>query len=365
MKKLLILTLLLIVAAFSFSQNVTGTNLDIRNTSKLRGLIYPFGAVATSPIVPAVHEVLMVNNSTFAMCRVDFEEFADSIANHLNPVIGSHWYTVAPDTIKTIYNVLIDSSFVMKYNNYTFGYGDPFGIGQNYLTMLYENGDTSIEIDVTNAGNIAFDPSITNQVTISDTTSDVWISSDLISIGSTSDLNDDDPSSHIYVRPDSINIESDLTKIQGDLTVTGQIKYDYKHLVIYTTGGSYTPNTVSNVAFRLLPTFSTTENDGLTFAGDSITIITPGDYFVQFGVSLQGANGSDWIFKCRKNGVAITTGNLALSTTGAGNYIAGEWFWYLLSLAAGDDICFTVTNEGGSDDPTFRSVKVFIEMKPE
>ena len=161
------------------------------------------------------------------------------------------------------------------------------------------------------------------------------------------------------------NTNTEETYINGDVTITGQVKYDYKHLVIYTTGGSYTPNTVSNVEFRLLPTFSTTENDGLTFAGDSITVITPGDYFIQFGVSLQGANGSDWIFKCRKNGVAIITGNLALSTSGAGNYISGQWFWYLLSLAAGDDICFTVTNEGGTDDPTFRSIKVFMEMKPE
>lgn len=92
MKRTLIITLLLLVAAFSFGQtNSTFNNLDVRNTTKLRGLIYPFGAVATSPINTAVHEIAMINNTTFALCRMDFEEFADSIANYLNPIIGSHW----------------------------------------------------------------------------------------------------------------------------------------------------------------------------------------------------------------------------------------------------------------------------------
>ena len=92
MKRTLIITLLLLVAAFSFGQtNSTFNNLDVRNTTKLRGLIYPFGAVATSPINTAVHEIAMINNTTFALCRMDFKEFADSIANYLNPIIGSHW----------------------------------------------------------------------------------------------------------------------------------------------------------------------------------------------------------------------------------------------------------------------------------
>lgn len=30
-----------------------------------------------------------------------------------------------------------------------------------------------------------------------------------------------------------------------------------------------------------------------------------------------------------------------------------------------EGISFSVTNEGGTDDPTFRSIKVFMEMKPE
>jgi hypothetical protein len=152
MKRLLILTLLLFVAAFSFSQtNQTFNNLDVRGTSKLRGLIYPFGAVATSPITPAVHEVLMVNNSTFAMCRMDFEEFADSIANHLNPVIGTHWYTVAPDTIKTIYNVLVDSSFAMKYNGNYFGYGDFLDLGYPIMGMVSSEGVYISVDDTTNS----------------------------------------------------------------------------------------------------------------------------------------------------------------------------------------------------------------------
>ena len=86
MRKLTLLFLL--VSAMVFGQtNTTFNNLDVRNTTKLRGLIYPFGAVATSPINTAVHEIAMINNTTFALCRMDFEEFADSIAAN----IGLYW----------------------------------------------------------------------------------------------------------------------------------------------------------------------------------------------------------------------------------------------------------------------------------
>jgi len=295
MKRTLIITLLLLVAAFSFGQtNSTFNNLDVRNTTKLRGLIYPFGAVATSPINTAVHEVAMINNTTFALCRMDFEEFADSIANYLNPIIGTHWYTVPPDTIKTLYNVVVDSSFKV-----------------NYI-----DGDTSSFLNI-------YKDSQYHSVLLGNSTPDMnsviqtWIYNSLIpytylSLQSESNVG----SSIMTITPVNVVIQSDSTVIDGNLNVTGQVKYDYKHLVIYTTGAAYTPNVANGVEFKLTPSFSTTENDGFTFAGDSITIITPGDYFIIFSTVLQGANGSDWVFKCRKNGTAITTGNLALSTTG-------------------------------------------------
>ena len=83
MKRTLIITLLLLVAAFSFSQtNATFKNLDVRDVSKFRGLIYPFGASAKSPLSTS-DEILMVELPSFKMVRVDFAEFADSITQYI------------------------------------------------------------------------------------------------------------------------------------------------------------------------------------------------------------------------------------------------------------------------------------------
>jgi hypothetical protein len=356
MKKLLILTLLLLVAAFSFSQtNQTFNNLDVRGTSKLRGLIYPFGAVATTPIVPAVHEVLMVNNSTFAMCRMDFEEFADSIANHLNPIIGTHWYTVAPDTIKTIYNVLVDSSFAMKYSGWFFGYGDPNSNGYNGLGMYTPNGS-----------GFWTDDNGTGTTGMGMGSASIGITYGAIVLGSTGgrSLSLSDDNNVVSIASDSVYIAGDKTVINGDLTVTGQIKYDFIHMVAYLTGATYTPNVSTNTPFKLVPGMTVTENDGLTIAGDSITIITPGDYKLDI-VGVSTAESANWKLTVRKNGTLFTSGHCAWTSTGSTIYDNFSWFYYFPSLAAGDDISFYITNETGSNDPTFRALKYYIEMKPE
>jgi hypothetical protein len=161
------------------------------------------------------------------------------------------------------------------------------------------------------------------------------------------------------------DFNSDTLRINGDLKVSGQITFAYKHLVAYLTGGSYTPNVVSNTPFKLAPGTTVTENDGLTYAGDTITIITAGDYKLEFAAVLQGSNGDDFKFTVRKNGTEFTSGNAVITTTGAGNYITVNWFYYFPGLAAGDDISFYVTNEGSSNDPTFRAWKVYIKKEME
>jgi len=151
----------------------------------------------------------------------------------------------------------------------------------------------------------------------------------------------------------------------GAVSMTGDLTYNFKHFVAYVTGGTYTPNTASNVTFKMLPTFQVSENDGFTFAGDSLTIITAGDYYMDFAGTFQGANGSDWKLSIFKNGVELASGWPVVTTTGAGNYCTWSWPIYWIGLAAGDDLSWHVMNEGGTDDPTFRALKWYIRKEPE
>ena len=188
-------------------------------------------------------------------------------------------------------------------------------------------------------------------------------------IRSALELNQDSAYLYNYKQsPYSLNAISLTTsgiRIQGNLNITGQVSYDFKHLVAYLTAGNYTPNVSQNTAFKLAPSMTTTENDGLTFAGDTVTIITAGDYKLDIGGVLQGSNGDDFKFTVRKNGTEFTTGNAVVTTTGAGNYQTFTWFYYFTGLAAGDDLSFYVTNESSNNDPTFRAFKVYIKKEME
>lgn len=395
-----ILILLLSIISFSgFTQtNATFKNLDIRNKSHLRGAVdidttLHLHGLKQQIIAMNSQYMLILDSATENVYHLRLLDFIDSVGvyadtgfwdksgNYLFPKtitdsvgIGNN----SPDAILDVrgaFQAIYDSTFI--------GYkkvGGTLGLISMYIQsgdsvsgLFIERTDDSFSASISAAGTAGYSELTTNAsesifvqmeatatnanqfIRIDDDSSYIWLySSDEIS-----------DTTYVYIKPGGITINTDTVKINGTLKVDGDLTYEYIHLVAYTTGGSYTPNTVSNTEFKLAPTFTTAENDGLTFAGDTVTIIEPGDYMVSFMTVFQAANGDDWVFKCRKNGTAITSGNLALSSTGAGNYISGSWMWYLVGLAVGDDISFSVTNEGSSNDPTFRSIKIFIEKKPE
>ena len=152
----------------------------------------------------------------------------------------------------------------------------------------------------------------------------------------------------------------------GNVTIAGWLKYEYAHVVAGATGLSYTPTITKDVYLKIAPTMATLEADYVTFAGDTATIINPGDYFIMYTARHSAANANDvWEVQLRKNAVDSEVSQFIYRTTAAGLSDTKTYFWYLKNLVAGDDLSFWITNLTASRNPTFVDIKIFIEQKPE
>ena len=162
-----------------------------------------------------------------------------------------------------------------------------------------------------------------------------------------------------------VTITGDLL---GDVTITGDLVYDFTHWVGSADVITYTPSITQNLYTKLTPAMVEHENDGMTYAADSLTIISAGDYTIQISVRFSGANANDaWQIKVYKNGAAMgsSVGRFIIRTNTAGQPDTRSYFWYLTDLAADDDISFRMTNLTASRDPTFLDFKIYMEKKPE
>ncbi len=99
---------------------------------------------------------------------------------------------------------------------------------------------------------------------------------------------------------------------------------------------------------------------GITMQGDTITIITPGDYEGQVGLSFDGTAND--VFHCAiyLNGV-VTPWEMHRKTSNndTGNF--GMPFM-LQNLVAGDDISLYIRNTGDNDDATLISGQIIIKL---
>lgn len=151
--------------------------------------------------------------------------------------------------------------------------------------------------------------------------------------------------------------EGDTT---GKITVSG----DFTHALRHVDGSQesvYTPAVTQNVYTKITPTFTSVEASFMTFAGDTVTAITPGHYFIIWDFTLTGGNGDDFTFQIRKNNVPVK--QKRQSTAGAGNYASFSTSYYLGGLVAGDDISFYVTNTASSGDPTMSYQNFYIRKE--
>ena len=111
-----------------------------------------------------------------------------------------------------------------------------------------------------------------------------------------------------------------------------------------------TQNAFSKVTNTGNDLFTVTDVDGMTTAGDTITVTLPGNYIVTASISFSGTSADVFEFAAFKNGV-IASPKMERST-GSTDIGSASLPFYLESLVAGDDISLRMTNTASSDDAT-------------
>jgi hypothetical protein len=162
----------------------------------------------------------------------------------------------------------------------------------------------------------------------------------------------------------------DLTTTPPSVVFPGQISWNYIHAFLFKEDTSIVPNCASTGRYvKVLPVFRTgyglTENDGFTIAGDSITIVTAGDYYYIVNPTHSGSTGDDFRFGIFKN--SVKQRSIISTTTGATNFQSAILFFYFENLVAGDDISLKVANltGAGTNDTTIKDISIFIYKIPE
>jgi len=151
------------------------------------------------------------------------------------------------------------------------------------------------------------------------------------------------------------------------VSATGDLTYSFIHGIAYKDSTSYKVSIGTRyVYYKLLPGTVVFEAEGVTIAGDSITILTAGDYVIQLSLSMDGGINEDYHLKMFVNNAKAPTpqGSCFMTTTGANNFENTTWWWYR-TLAVGDDLSFRLANNTNTGDPNIRSFKVYIYKVPE
>lgn len=156
------------------------------------------------------------------------------------------------------------------------------------------------------------------------------------------------------------NMNADTLRVNGKLRVSGDLSYNIRH-IFANFYDSYVPDLTSKIPYKLTPTFVTKEIANITFAGDTITIIDNGDYYITINVTLQGAVNEDYSFAFYKNGTDILD-SCVVTTTGATNYISTSLMTYE-DLVTGDDISIYINNLTNNNDATIRKMSLYIRKE--
>lgn len=172
----------------------------------------------------------------------------------------------------------------------------------------------------------------------------------------------------IWILPVVAWAQLNLQNNSFKLSSTGVMTYNFIHFVGSADSISYTPTITKDVYKKLVPGMVAREADGITYAADSLTIQTAGDYFINICVRFSGTNANDvWRIKVYKNHAPLpaSVGRFVIRTTTSAEADTRSFFWYLLGLAPNDVISFWITNQSATRNPTFTDFKVYMEKKPE
>jgi len=165
---------------------------------------------------------------------------------------------------------------------------------------------------------------------------------------------------------DSLNNVIDVTDSSAVLTVLTVDTLDYAppHASMAFADSAEviacTEDLWSKVTGNAGPLFVVVDQDDITIARDSITIVVDGDYMLVWNMSFRGTASDIWYARIRKNNVASAfqmqrrtanadTGNMGLNA-------------YFDHMHAGDDLSFYIMNTADSDDMTLQASQVIIWM---
>jgi len=152
------------------------------------------------------------------------------------------------------------------------------------------------------------------------------------------------------------------------LSVEGDFTYDFIHGVGSADSIAWSTGTTQNYYYKINTTaFVSHEADGLTIAGDSIQILTAGDYFINIALAVTTSVGND-IMRVKlfvNNAASIgSIGRWAINSEGAGLADASNYFWYK-TFAANDWLSIRISNLSAARAMVVQDMKIYIEKKPE
>jgi hypothetical protein len=178
----------------------------------------------------------------------------------------------------------------------------------------------------------------------------------------------------LYGQRYDVNQGGTTTNIGGNTNISGELTYNYIHGVGSTDSINWSTGSVSNTYYKLAPTGADTlkphEEDGVNFQGDSIKILSTGDYtiFCWLNLSTSGANDKIRV-KLYVNNTAMAVNSIGrwiINSDGSGSASETKgYMWYKVGLAANSYLSIHVTNITGSRAIVLRDWKIFVEKKPE
>lgn len=158
----------------------------------------------------------------------------------------------------------------------------------------------------------------------------------------------------------------------GKMTLAGDLVYGFIHFVGSADSVAVTPTVTQYVYTKLLPGITAHETGGVTFAADSLTILTSGDYVCNISITLSGTNANDyWRIKVYKNNAALpntganSIGRFSFRTTANNQTDTRSYLWYLKDLAINDVLSWRITNLSASRNPTITDMKIYFYKAPE
>ena len=170
--------------------------------------------------------------------------------------------------------------------------------------------------------------------------------------------------------PDSINTRTltadsaTITLLKSDSAVITVLNYMPPHGAYSFRDSASTLNLTQSVWSKLTNAandlYTALDADGITLQGDSITIITPGDYMFWTSLSFNGNANDVYDVGLRKNGEpTLYEMHRKTSNNDTGNM---GFPAVLDGLAAGDDLSLHIRNTANNGDPSFISGQMVITL---